>query len=81
MVTKRYGKANHPKIPGYDSSKPTVHILDLDANNLYGVARGFSISTNPMGLCSLLDWVQGNLAQVNEASTALTAHRWWNSLC
>ena len=25
-------------ILGYDSSKPTVHILDLDANNLYGKA-------------------------------------------
>ena len=36
MVTKRYAKANHSKISGYDSSKPTIHILDLDANNLYG---------------------------------------------
>ena len=36
MVTKRYVKANHPKILGYDSSKPAVHILDLDVNNLYG---------------------------------------------
>ena len=38
MVAKRYAKANHPKILGYDSSKPTVHILDLDVNNLYGKA-------------------------------------------
>ena len=38
MVAKRYAKANHSNIPGYDSSKPTVHILDLDANNLYGKA-------------------------------------------
>ena len=38
MVAKRYAKANHSTIPGYDSSKPTVHILDLDANNLYGKA-------------------------------------------
>ena len=37
-VAKRYAKANHPNISGYDSSKPTVHILDLDANNLYGKA-------------------------------------------
>ena len=36
MVAKRYAKVNHPNISGYDSSKPTVHILDLDANNLYG---------------------------------------------
>ena len=38
MVAKRYAKANHSNILGYDSSKPTVHILDLDANNLYGKA-------------------------------------------
>ena len=38
MVAKRYAKANHPNISGYDSSKPTVHILGLDANNLYGKA-------------------------------------------
>ena len=36
MVAKRYAKVNHSNIPGYDSSKPTVHFLDLDANNLYG---------------------------------------------
>ena len=38
MVAKRYAKANHSTIPGYDSSAPTVHILDMDANNLYGKA-------------------------------------------
>ena len=38
MVAKRYAKANHFAIPGYNSSKPTVHILDLDAKNLYGKA-------------------------------------------
>ena len=36
MVAMRYAKGYQPKIPGYDSSKPLVHILDLDANNLYG---------------------------------------------
>ena len=38
MVAKRYAKANHSTIPGYDSSKSMVHILDLDVNNLYGKA-------------------------------------------
>ena len=38
MVAKGYAKGNHSAIPGYDSSKPKVHILDLDANNLYGKA-------------------------------------------
>ena len=32
------------------------------------VACGFSIPMNRMGLCSLLDWVQGNLVQLNTAS-------------
>ena len=36
MVAKRYAKMNHSKILGYDASKPAVHILDLDVNNLYG---------------------------------------------
>ena len=35
MVAKRYSKANNPHVLGYDSSKPTVYILDLDSNNLY----------------------------------------------
>ena len=39
MVAKRYSKANNPHILGYDSSRPTVYILDLDSNNLYGKAR------------------------------------------
>ena len=30
--------ANNPLCPGYDASKPTTHILYLDANNLYAVA-------------------------------------------
>ena len=38
MVAKRYSKANNPHVSGYDSSRPTVYILDLDSNNLYGKA-------------------------------------------
>ena len=38
MVAKKYAKANHSTIPGYDPSAPTVHIFDMDANNLYGKA-------------------------------------------
>ena len=38
MVAKRYSKANNPNISEYDSSKPPVYILDLDANNLFGKA-------------------------------------------
>ena len=38
MVAKRYSKANNPHVSGYDSSRPTVYIIDLDSNNLYGKA-------------------------------------------
>ena len=37
-VSKRYSRANNRFVPGYDSSRPSVFILDLDANNLYGWA-------------------------------------------
>ena len=38
MASKRYSKANNPGLRDYDPSKPTVYILDFDANNLYGKA-------------------------------------------
>ena len=38
MVSKRYAKANNPKVPGYDSTKPNTWIQYYDANNLYGWA-------------------------------------------
>ena len=38
MVAKRYFKANNPHVLGYDSSRPTVYIIDLDSHNLYGKA-------------------------------------------
>ena len=33
---KKYAKANNPNIIDYDKTKPTTHILYIDANNLYG---------------------------------------------
>ncbi|KAK3748543.1 hypothetical protein QZH41_001377 [Actinostola sp. cb2023] len=38
MVSKRHAKANNHLVEGYDSSKPSIHLLYLDANNLYGWA-------------------------------------------
>lgn len=38
MVSKRYSKANNPHIANYDQSKPDVHLMYWDANNLYGWA-------------------------------------------
>lgn len=36
MISKKYSKANHPEIQGYDPTKPTKSLIYLDANNLYG---------------------------------------------
>jgi len=33
MVSKRYAKANNPRVEGYDPSKPTNYITYSDANN------------------------------------------------
>ena len=38
MTTTRYAQANFPTRPGYDASHPHVHLIYLDANNLYGWA-------------------------------------------
>ena len=35
MVSKRYAKANNPRVEGYDPAQPTNYITYLDANNLY----------------------------------------------
>jgi len=35
-VIIRHAKTNAPGLPKYDPSKPTIHIRDYDANNLYG---------------------------------------------
>ncbi|MEW8333910.1 MAG: hypothetical protein AB2692_23470, partial [Candidatus Thiodiazotropha sp.] len=46
MVSKRYAKANNPLVEGYDSEKPSSHILYLDANNLYGWAMSQYLPTS-----------------------------------
>lgn len=38
VSTKRYARANNPSVEGYDPSKPKIHIMYYDANNLYGWA-------------------------------------------
>ena len=35
-ITKRLATANNPKVTGYDPLKKLVHLLYVDANNLYG---------------------------------------------
>lgn len=48
MVSKRYAKANNPLVDGGDPEKPSSHILNLDANNLYGWAMSQPL---PIGAC------------------------------
>jgi len=43
MVSKRFSKANNPRIANYDPSKPDVHLMYWDANNLYGWAMSQSL--------------------------------------
>ena len=59
MVSKRYAKANSPRVEGYDPSNPNSHILYLDANNLYGWAMSQPL---PTGSFRWMD-DQGRLAE------------------
>ena len=43
MVSKRYAKANNPRVEGYDPAQPTNYITYLDANNLYGWAMSLPL--------------------------------------
>lgn len=53
LASHKYGKANNPHTPDYDTSKPNSYILYLDANSLYPTAMkmklpygGFKWATN-----------------------------------
>ena len=52
MVSKRFARANKPRIESYDPSKPTSHILYLDANNLCWLAVSQPLPT------SGFEWVE-----------------------
>ena len=45
IVSKRHAKANNLLLDGYDPEKPSSHILNLDANNLYGWAMSQYLPT------------------------------------
>ena len=44
-ITKRLATANNPHAPDYDPSKKLVHLLYVDANNLYGELHPSKMST------------------------------------
>ena len=43
MASKRYAKANNPRVEGYDPTQPINYITYLDANNLYGWAMSLPL--------------------------------------
>ena len=43
MASKRYAKANNPRVEGYDLAQPTNYITYLDTNNLYGWAMSLPL--------------------------------------
>ena len=44
MISKRHALANNNRVPGFDPTKPTSHIVYYDANNLYGWAMAQPIA-------------------------------------
>ena len=44
-IAHRYSKANNKYMPEYDATKPSKHIMYLDANNLYGLAMSQYLPT------------------------------------
>ena len=45
MDSKRFAKANNPKVPDFDPNKPDTWIQYYDANNLYGWAISQALPT------------------------------------
>ena len=45
MITTRFAQANFHTLPGYDASHLHVHLIYLDANNLYGWAMSQPLPT------------------------------------
>ena len=61
MISLRYSKANN-KVMGvmYDTSRPTIYIIYLDANNLYGWAMSQYLPTGGFEWVPEEEWKQIN---------------------
>ena len=46
MISHRYASANHPGVRSYDPQKDLMHLIYLDANNLYGYAMSQYLPVN-----------------------------------
>ena len=64
MASKRYARANNPRIEGYDPKKPNSHILYLDANNLYGWAMSQALPTGGFRWVEDCDELAKNIVDV-----------------
>lgn len=63
MVSKRFSKANNPRVANYDPSKLDVHLMYWDANNLYGWAMSQSLPEGKFRWLeneeiALIDWAK-----------------------
>ena len=77
MVSKRHVRANNTLVEGFNPSKPNIHILYLDANNLYGWAMsqplptgGFKWVEEPLRLVEIIaehpaDSLEGYILEVD----------------
>ena len=66
MITTRYAQTNFPTLLWYDASRPHVHLIYLDANNLYGWAMSQPLPTGGFRFLQL-DEIEA-LAPVRELS-------------
>jgi hypothetical protein len=61
MVSKRYARANNPRVAGYDSTQARSHIMYLDANNLYGWAMSQPLPTGGFQWVQTPDKLRGSI--------------------
>jgi len=64
MVSKRYARANNPRVEGYDPKKQSTHLLYLDANNLYGCAMSQALPTGGFRWVDDCDRLQGTITEL-----------------
>ena len=55
-ISNRYIKHNNKYLKSYDPNQESKHIINLDANNLYGYAMSKFLPTNPFKWVDLKGW-------------------------
>ena len=67
-ISNRYAKANNKYMNSYDNTKPSKHIMYLDANNLYGWAMSHYLPTGGFRWMTKSQIDKTNLAKYKENS-------------